>query len=576
LTTVLVGSPLALLLLPNIRSRVRADVSRAITPVNAALFALLFVPLTVVFWRAVFTTPEGLFTGVYVNRNDLPLHIAIVQGFADGGNFPPQHPEFAGARLTYPFLVDFIAAQFALAGLSIEHAFAVQNLLLLAGLIVLLYHWARTLTGSVTAARLTPLLVLAGSGLGWLMMIREYHAGQVDALTFMSHLPRDYTINTNGLRWGNITTTMLVTQRSFLLGLPLFLMVTAWWWRAVSDAPAPSRSHRYMLAAGIAAGLLPLVHAHTFIVVMGVAGALALLFPAWRLWLSFFAIALLIAVPQLAWISRGSMIDSRSFIGWHFGWSKGTESFWWFWFKNTGFFIPLLAAALMMRGRLRLVSPTLLRFYAPFLLCFIVPQLVKLAPRVSGNIKVLIYWYIASVPLVALLLAALWRRGSMARVTATGVVLSLTLATALDAWRILSGASTVRVFDASGVAFADAVRRTTPPGAVILHAPTRNHPVFLTGRLSVLGNISHVTSHGLDHTAREAALRRIYAGDPAATDLLSDIGIDYVVLGPQERRELDVNDRFLEQYPVVASEAGFKLHRIAPERHRQASATREP
>jgi hypothetical protein len=542
--------------------------------VNAALFVALFVPLALVFWRAIFTTPDGLFTGVYANRNDLPLHIAIVRGFADGGNFPPQHPEFAGARLTYPFLVDFIAAQLTLAGLSLVHAFALQNVVLLAALIVLLYRWALTLTDSQTAARLTPLLVLAGSGVGWLMMVREYHGGQVDALTFLFQLPRDYTVNTNGLRWGNITTTMLVSQRSFLLGLPLFLMVTMWWWQALSEEEELPRARRCMLAAAVAAGLLPLTHAHTFIVVMGIAGALALLFPRWHLWLSFSAVALLVAVPQLAWISRGSMIDGRSFVGWHFGWSKGDASLWWFWFKNTGLFIPLLAAALAMRGRWRLVSPTLLRFYAPFLLCFIVPQLVKLAPRVSGNIKVLIYWYIASVPIVALLLAALWRRGAMARATAAALAMSLTLATALDAWRIVSGASTVRVFDASGVAFADAVRRATPPDAVILHAPTRNHPVFLTGRLSVLGNISHVTSHGLDHTEREAWLRRIYAGGPGAMDLLSDLAIDYVVLGPQERRELAVNDRFVEQFPLVSAQGGYSLYRITPAP--TASAKRDP
>ena len=45
-------------------------------------------------------------------------------------------------------------------------------------------------------------------------------------------------------------------------------------------------STRRMLAAGVVAGLLPLVHAHSFIVVMGVGACLALInWPRWREWL---------------------------------------------------------------------------------------------------------------------------------------------------------------------------------------------------------------------------------------------------------------------------------------------------
>jgi uncharacterized membrane protein len=208
------------------------------------------------------------------------------------------------------------------------------------------------------------------------------------------------------------------------------------------------------------------------------------------------------------------------------------------------------------------VPKRLLWFYLPFALCFIVPQFFRLAPRVSANIKVLVFWYIASAPLVALVLARLWRTGRVPRLIAAGVVASLTLAAALDVWRVLSGASAVRVFDAGEGAFAEMVQRTTAPRAIVLHVPSRNHAVFLTGRRSLVGNPLHVGSHGFDYKGREADIRRIYAGHVDAAALLDSYGVDYVVVGPEEREGLPVDDRFFQTQAVVGEAGGFTLYKI--------------
>jgi hypothetical protein len=62
-----------------------------------------------------------------------------------------------------------------------------------------------------------------------------------------------------------------------------------------------------------------------------------------------------------------------------------------------------------------LVPKRLLLFYLPFTLCFIIPNFLKMAPWIWDNIKVLYYWWLASAPLVALLLARLWRRADSTR-----------------------------------------------------------------------------------------------------------------------------------------------------------------
>ena len=139
-----------------------------------------------------------------------------------------------------------------------------------------------------------------------------------------------------------------------------------------------------------------------------------------------------------------SAVDAGSFFAWEVGWDHGQENPVLFWFMNTGFFIPLLLIAILMRGEGYLVPKRLLLFYLPFTLCFIVPNLIKMAPWIWDNIKVLYYWWLASAPLVALLLARLWHQGRTRRVLAVVLFVCVTLAGALDVAGIAMRRSSTR------------------------------------------------------------------------------------------------------------------------------------
>jgi hypothetical protein len=187
----------------------------------------------------------------------------------------------------------------------------------------------------------------------------------------------------------------------------------------------------------------------------------------------------------------------------------------------------------------------------------------KLSPWIWDNIKVLYYWYVASAPLVALALMSLWRRGKAWRVACISLFVSLTLAGGLDVCRALSETSEQRIFDANGIAFAEFIKRETPPRALVLNAPTYNHPIFLTGRRSLMGYAGHLWSHGIDYASREAEVRRIYAGAPDASALLASYGVEYAVVGPLERAALPVNEAFFERYQKVGETAGgYRLYKI--------------
>ena len=569
-----VALPVLVLLRPQYRLQVRADLARVagdarrcLRPtgpraIAAGLLCLLALgAIWRVLGRAAFLRDGAWYTGTDHNVGDLPFHVALIQSFAVGDNYPPEHPELAGVRLTYPFLVDFLAAMLVRCGSDLHRVLAVQSFLLTLALVGLLFRWARVLTGSSDVGLLVPALVLLSGGLGWLHLFGDVRDAPGGLLELLLRLPHDYTIRfQGGLRWGNAVVTLLLPQRAWLLGLPLSLVAWTLWWQALSDEPGSTGEGRRMLAAGVAAGLLPLSHSHSFAVLLGMGACLALLFPR-RSWLGFFATAGLIASPQVVWMAAGHSLRTGGFVGWHIGWEAGDEGPLAFWLWNAGLFIPLLLIAIAWR-RGGPVDARLLRFYLPFALCFLVPNLLRLSPWIWDNVKFLFYWYVASTPLVALLLVRL-ARGTLGRLVSGALFVCLTLAGGLDVWRVASGAVERSVFDREGVAFARFVEHRTPRGARLLTAPVHNHPVFLAGRRTVLGYDGHLWSQGLEYADRAQAVPRIYAGGPTALDLARRLGVDFAVLGPPERRAFEVDEvHFERSYSEVGSVGPYRLFRM--------------
>jgi hypothetical protein len=105
--------------------------------------------------------------------------------------------------------------------------------------------------------------------------------------------------------------------------------------------------------------------------------------------------------------------------------------------------------------------------------------------------------------------------------------------------------------------------RQTAPRALVMHAPVHNHPVFLTGRRSLMGYPGHIWTHGLDYVQRESEIKRMYSGAPDAEWLLRRYGIDYVVVGPHERNILLVNETFFSKFQVMGDVGGYRLYKVA-------------
>jgi hypothetical protein len=452
--------------------------------------------------------------------------------------------------------------------------------------------------------------------MGFIDFFRQFGAQSKSLFDFLWSLPMAYTIRGADLprlalasryvplRWGNVFTTLLIPQRSMLFGLPFVAMIIALWWMAFdkkqdggiegqrdeeterqghgktgtqkdrktkrhgeSERPSSDSSlrpsvplslrRRYMLAAGVLAGLLPMLHSHGFFSIMLASAPMFLLFRS-KEWLAFFVPVAVLAAPQ-AWYLSGTQVRNALFKPLPNWWEAGDSNPLLFWAANAGIFILILIAALLIR---KIVSSRQALFYLPFTLWFFLPNLVSLAPWTWDNIKVLVYWSLASAPFVAAALAYLFtRRSIIANSLAAALLIGLIFSGALDVMRALSPVENVGIFDKPKIEVAALLREKTPPRAVILHAPIHNSVIALSGRQSVMGYPGHLWTHGLNYAQRELDVKAIYKGGAQMIEPLSRLGVDYVIVGPEERAALGANDSYFG-YPVVIDHAGYRVYQV--------------
>ena len=598
-------SPVLLLYSSERRRRLRQEWSRAKDRLQGATqkrligfayYGFFFLIFFFFFDRAMLETADGIFTGGSQNLGDLPFHLGAIFSFTEGNNFPAENPSFAGARFSYPFIADLLTACFVKLGAGVRDAMFVQNLAWAFSLLVILERFVFKLAQDRLAARIAPALLFFSGGLGFIWAFGDYWSGTKGLVDFLNALPKDYTIGEN-FRWGNSMVVLFMTQRSLLLGMPLTLIVLGALWNLfatedpekINSAPPllPFSLSPFLL--GLIAGLLPLIHLHSLAVLFIVGLALFILKPErWIVWVSFAIGVAVVAVPELLWSISGSATETAKFFAWHFGWDKGKNNFLWFWFTNTGLLIPILVAGLYLaslpqrhketktekkRAKAKSVdadeapSPfnihtsPLVFFYIPFAFLFVVSNAAKLAPWEWDNIKVLIYWFVGSLPFIGIGLAWVWRKGSWFKAAAVACIVAMIASGALDVWRTISGQINYKVFEKDSVEVAEQLKRRTPNDAMFLNAPTYNTVVVLTGRQSLMRYPGHLGSHGINYGERESDVKRIYQGGPDAVALMEKHGIQYVVVSPEER-SLNANQQFFSRFPIAAESGQYRVYKI--------------
>ena len=531
-------------------------------------FALIYVPLFDS--HMLRQGPDGgLYSGGDSALYDTPFHSALATSFAYGQNFPPIYTAFPPARLLYPCLPDFLTAILLLLGLDLHAALVMTAVPLALALTGLFFCFALRLSTMALpvsasggndkrrlwAAGIATLLFFFNGGLGFVYFFMDWRASGRSIADFMAASNVNYTSNpAHHLAWPNIITDMLLPQRTSLFGLALGLIIVSSFavvWSEGRDGKSWSGS-RILLAAGVAAGLLPYFHSHSYLTV-GLISLLLFIFRPARVWLLFWIPAILLAIPELIAVLRH--IDATGFVRFLPGWRGHDEPNWLlFWILNFGLpgllFIPAwLTAARTSRW-----------FYLAFVIVLLLALLVVLSPNDYDNLKLMYYWSAATSVFIGVWLARFLTGNVFNRGLAALIVVGCTLSGALAV--SYEGRTVKQVFSRDAIAAAEFVKNNTVPHSIFLTAPSFHHPVLsLAGRAVVRGPTSWLWSHGYPFVEREADVRAIYRGRDDALELLRYYRVDYIYLGEHERCDLAAKRDFFDRtFPVVYETGAVSIY----------------
>lgn len=504
--------------------------------------------------------PGGWYVGQINLYGDLVFHLSLINKFITSG-LNIDNPIFAGDKINYPIVADFLTAQISqVTGID----FALFITTFVAGIITLIVAkmFVNKFIKNNKVVFLTFLLFFLNGGFGFYYFIQDFATSNKSFLEFVMSMPRQYTdIKEIGYWWINSYLAYFIPQRAFLFAFPITLVILLLLYRGYK-----SLKISYFALAGILAGTMPLVQAHSLFVLFilcSIYFPLSIYFSKDRKsiltgWAIFGIITLIIALPLFNVISSvGSPVKYIRFAP---GWTS-KENIIWFWFKNLGIFAPLLAVSVCWLYK----KKELFVLYVPFLFIFIISNVLVFQPWEFDNSKLLIYWYFASCIVVSYFLYEVFFSNGVARKT-LGVILVffMIFAGSLDIIRTFTPVTSYEIYSNEDLKVASAVEQLTAKNSVFVTATNHNHPIpTLTGRSTLLGFPGWVWSHGISYNQRQADVVQIYLGESQAEDLIKKYHLNYVTVGPQERVEFNINLSYFDRYPKITLNSDWILYDVS-------------
>ena len=320
------------------------------------------------------------------NLGDLGLHITYIKTFANGVAMWPESPIYVYSQLRYPAGIDLFNGLLTNLGFDLRHQLIATGLLASLATFYALYRWGGTFTVA-----------------GFL-----FNGGIAGYQFLDTHKFLDYQ-GTSHVSWKSIPLTMFVTQRGLLYAIPAGLLLL-WQWRSKYG----SEEQKQLLpvwAEYILYATMPLFHVHTFIALSIVLLVLFLTRPASRLPLLKLVGAAVLPAVFFVWLTTDHM-RAGSILDWHFGWTQTVGDFkmefFLFWLFNFGAFLPLAIALVWIvahqegdrprSGKLELSIDA--AYLAAAILIFLLSLCVKTAPWEWDNIKLLIWAYFITLPIL--------------------------------------------------------------------------------------------------------------------------------------------------------------------------------
>lgn len=527
--------------------------------------------ITVLFWGHVLVLKDSAFYGGQTTYGDLSMHLGMVTSIARQGIFPPEYSILPGARLSYPFLTNSLSASLYLFGTPLRWSVILPSLAMsfvcFAGFFIL----AKKLSGNNKSAVFAVLLFFITGGLGFI-----YFLG--DAQMFKEIFTGFYRTPTNipemNLRWVNVICDMMVPQRTTLMGwsvlIPCMLILYSGMKKKLEKASLHKNffiANKELILAGVIAGLMPMVHTHSFLAlgILCVGALIAGLFVR-RInpnryiggFLAFLIPVLILAVPQLLfWI----FTQSEGFVKKHLDWVNDGWPWLKFWVINIGLPFILIIPAFIW-GRRKYLLP-----FVGATLIYIVAEIIVFQPNLYDNNKLLLVWYMIMCIIVGDFLRFLIDRIKFKAVkiaVATVLVVVLFTSGALTIIREVKSNGEYMLFSPEHIEAAKAIDEKAPKDTMILTGRQHlNAPAALSGRNIYAGSSTYLFFHGFNLNERHNKANSMYTDPENSAQILKEENIDYVYLSSYERYDFKYSGDLLEVYPLVFDNGEVKIYAVS-------------
>lgn len=438
---------------------------------------------------------------------DIAFHSTIINSFKERG-MDLDYAIFAGQKLGYHFMFDFYTAELSEGGFSVRDALIASSLLFSVCFTLLLYFFSLRVSKNKIASFAAVLIVLLSGGVGFFYFAQNIASGGGQSLG--TALSVDYVhLEDKGLLWWSSLGDHLLPQRQFVAGLSMLLIVLILLFEAIKQNKSD-----YLPYAGALGGLMPLVHAQSFI---AIALSSVLLFALFRRlnWKKFFIPFALISLPQALW----SASQVHSFLRFQPFWYSENPLV--FFAKNIGAPLVLIAVGFFF------AESKERKFFASAGAIFLAANLFVFQPWPNDNMRFYFISLLVLAPLAAKAITSALRgkRAWFAAAVATLFILGI-----LSGTLSLARESTLsyKLYSNQDLQLASWLKENTPKDALFLTTYEKhNHPVFsLAGRRVFMGYWGWLWSHGINYEERKSQVDEMFGGNIA---LMKEKQIDYVV-----------------------------------------------
>ncbi len=535
----------------------------------SAYFALWTAYFAAIWSRAVVVEKSGeIFAGHPYLWGDWAVHFTMGSSMAYRHLFLSESPLLFGAPFKYPFLANLISAALLRLGLPFFNAFTIPSFVFSVALVFALYFLYKTLFASSKVAVVASLIFLFNGGLGFVEFIKDVVASP-HSLDTLLNPPRMYTrMDDLNIVWISVINSMVIPQRAFQIGFPLAL--------AALGLGYARRTLLAGLGAGLLFGLLPIAHSHSFLAVSLIFlfwGTADLLFSEtpraraahFKHWARVLVAGALVAAPFILIFLRGpSVFSIRWMPGWyanekHIGWLF----FWWInWGVTPAAAIAGLAAFIWRQPSVRARYKQALTFL-PFFLLFALVNLCLLQQWIWDNTKLLVW---ASLGLSGLAGYFLWflfqQRSAITKAAAVLFFVLMTASGAADAYRaLIPKLNRNRMYTAEDVLLAQWAIKQTDKDSIWLTGHNHNHWAFnLAGRRALMTYEGWLWTHGYAYKQIKSDVQSMFL-DPGTELLYKKYGVDYIVLGPEEKGTLKANpDYFDRVFTLVRKTENYQVY----------------